>query len=440
MYSQTELLSDSSSESSERKSYLRRVRAAAFAGSLVEFYDLQIYSTAAALVFAHVFFPQLGKMAGTVVAFGTIGVAFVARPLGSILLGHLGDRLGRKQTLVITLVAMGLSTVLVGLLPTSNQIGIASPILLILLRVIQGFAAGGEFAGGALLVVENAPAEKRGAWAAVPMLGGAASTSLAGLTFLITSATMSDETFRAWGWRLPFLLSAVLLAVGLYIRVSMCETPVFAKEVHRRGASRVPILEAFKKQPRDMLLASLVEVPALALLYLVATFLVNYGVNQLRLGYSEVLWVTVTSGLLMLIGIWIGATLSDRVGRRPVLILSTGLSTVWALVLFPVLYIGTLASYAAVVIVTMLLSGLIVGPVGAFMSELFHTRYRYTAVGLCYNVAGILGGGLVPVIAAPIVSEYGNLAFGKVLAAICFVSFSCCLAIRETRRVALDTP
>lgn len=417
---------------------MKRIGAAGFTGTLIEFYDLQIYTTAAALVFAHVFFPQLGAAAGTIAAFGTIGVVFVARPLGSILLGHFGDKLGRKRTLVLTLLMMGLSTIGVGLLPTSQQIGIFAPIALIALRIIQGIAAGGEFAGAALLVAENAPPGKRGAWSALPNLGGAASNTVAGLTMLLTSVTMSSETFRAWGWRIPFLFSGVLLVVGLWIRMKMGETPIFAKQVSERGTSRVPILDAFSSQPRDLLLGCMVEVPAFSMLYLVVTFVLNYGVNTLRLSYTEVLLVTVTSGIITFIGILISSQLSDRIGRKPVLLIANGLAAAWALALFPILYSGTLAGYVAAVLVTLLIGGFIFGPVGAFMSELFPTRYRYTAVGVCYNASGIIGGALPPLVAAPIIARYGTYAFGAGLSGICVASFLCCLALKETRLRQLD--
>jgi MFS family permease len=431
-------LSGSATEAASASKEMKRIGAAGFTGTLIEFYDLQIYTTAAALVFAHVFFPDLGKVAGTVAAFGTIGVAFVVRPIGSILFGHFGDRLGRKRTLVITLLMMGLSTMLTGLLPTSEQIGVMAPILLIAARILQGIAAGGEFAGAALLVAENAPTERRGAWAALPQIGGAASNSVAGLTFLITSLTMNDATFRAWGWRIPFLFSAVLLLVGLYIRLNIRETKVFTKEVRRRGASRAPLLAAVKTQWRDLLLGSMVAVPAFAILYLVMTHVISYGVNQLKLSYTEVLWVSVANGFILIVGTVTTSRLSDRIGRRPVLIVSNALAAAWALVLFPILYTGTLFSYAMTVLVSLLIVGFISGPVGAFMSELFQTRYRYTAVGLCYNAAGIIGGGLPTLIAGPIIAAHGTMVFSKVLAAICFVSVCCCIALRETRWRALD--
>ena len=419
---------------------MRRVGAAGFAGTLIEFYDLQIYATAAALVFPHLFFPQLGTAAATVASFGTLGVAFVARPIGSVLFGHFGDRLGRKRTLVITLLIMGISTVLVGLLPTGEQVGALAPVLLIVLRVLQGIAAGGEWAGAALFVAENSPREKRGRWAMLPSLGGALAVSLAGLAFILTSATMTDETFQSWGWRLPFLVSVVLLGVGLYIRLRTEETPVFTREVARTGTSGAPFMEAFRKQRREILLGCAVEVPAFALLYLALTYMVSFARSNLGLSYIQVLGTTVASGLFMSLGILITSRLSDHFGRRPVLIASNGLAVLWSLALFPIIEVGSLTTYAISVAVSTLIVGFILGPVGALMSELFHTRYRYTAAGLCYNAAGILGGAVPPLFAGTIIAAAGGFAFGAVLAAVCLVSFFCCVTLPETRHRDLDAP
>jgi MFS family permease len=426
--------SDSSGQPAKQgQAGMRRVGAAGFTGTLIEFYDLQIYTTAAALVFGRVFFPQLGTAAGTIAAFGTFGVAFVARPLGSILFGHFGDRLGRKRTLVITLLLMGVSTVLVGLLPTGEQIGVVAPVLLVVLRILQGLAAGGEWAGAALFVAENAPPHKRAAWAVLPNFGAAIGLSCAGLTFLATTLTMSDEAFLAWGWRVPFLASGVLLGVGLYIRLKMDETPVFTEEVTRTGTATVPFVEALKKQPRAILLGCMVEVPSFALLYLALTHMVSFGVTQLQLSYTHVLLITVASGVFMSIGMLSTSRISDRVGRRPVLIVSTGLAVIWSLVLFPLLAVGTLTAFAIGVVGSTLICGLLLGPVGALMSELFHTRYRYTAAGLCYNAAGILGGAAPPLFAGAIIASAGPFAFGAVLAAVFVASFISCVALPETR-------
>ncbi|MFP3606469.1 MFS transporter [Paraburkholderia sp. SIMBA_053] len=417
---------------------MRRIAAAGFTGTVIEYFDLQVYSIAAAIVFAHLFFPQLGKAAGTVAAFGTIGVVFVARPLGSLIFGHFGDRIGRKHTLVISLVMMGLSTVLVGLLPTSAQIGVAAPILLVLLRVIQGIAAGGEFAGAALLISENAPPGRRGFWSSMPSVGGAVAISSGALAFTVTSMTMSADAFRTWGWRLPFLASTVLLVVGLYIRMKMEETPVFAKQVSQHGVSRVPIADAFRTQPLDILLGCMVSVPAFSMLYLVMTYVVNFGANNLHLGYTAVTVVSVVSGLIMIVGVLAGSSLSDLIGRRPTLIAGNGFAALWSLALFPTLHHGSMTSYSLTILVTMLVAGFVFGPVGAFMSELFDTRYRYTAIGVCYNAAGIVGGALPPLFAGPVIASYGAFAFGKAMGALCLVSLVCTACIRETRHRKLD--
>jgi MFS family permease len=416
---------------------MKRIGGSGFTGTLIEFYDLQIYATAAAIVFPATFFPQLGPAAGTVAAFGTLGVAFIARPVGSVLFGHFGDRLGRKKTLVTTLFIMGVSTLLVGLLPSGEQIGIAAPIILIVLRILQGLAAGGEWAGAALFVAENAPPAKRGIWSMLPSLGGALALSLAGLTFVATNLTMSEADFLGWGWRIPFLASVVLLAIGMYIRLKTEETPVFKAEVKATGTSTAPFLEALKVQPKHVILGCLVEVPAFALLYVTLTHMVSFGRESLDLSTLEVLATTVASGLFMSIGIVVTAKISDRTGRRPVLIASSSLAVVWSLLLFPVAEQGTLLSYAVSVVVTTLIVGFILGPVGALMSELFHTRYRYTAAGLCYNMAGIFGGAVPPLFAGAIVAAYGGFVFGVVLAVLALASVIACILLPETRRVNL---
>ncbi|MGF6967260.1 putative MFS family arabinose efflux permease [Paraburkholderia sp. WC7.3g] len=249
---------------------------------------------------------------------------------------------------------------------------------------------------------------------------------------------MSADAFRTWGWRIPFLFSTVLLLLGLYIRLRMNETPVFAKELRLRGASRFPVLDAIASQPRDMPLSCMVAVRAFTMLYLVVTYVLNYGASELRLGYTTVTLVSVASGIIMLLGVLVTSRLSDRIGRRATLIGANGLATLWAVLLFPVLHAGTFAAYAVAVVVTMFIAGFIFGPIGSYMSELFDTRYRYTAVGLCYNASGILGGAVPPLIAGPIISAYGTIVFGTVLAIMCFFCLCCCIALPETKHRALD--
>ncbi|MER5185431.1 MFS transporter [Streptomyces sp. NPDC002896] len=415
-----------------------RVATASFIGTVIEFYDFGIYGTAAALVFPEVFFPALGPAAGVTASFAALGVAFVARPFGSLLFGHFGDRLGRKKTLIATMLLMGLSTILVGCMPTADQIGVAAPVLIVMLRVLQGLAAGGEFAGAVLFSSEHAPKGKRGFWAMFPNFGGGGAITLANLTFLLTTLFMSDDTFISWGWRVPFLASFLLIIVGLWIRLRIDETPVFKNQVARSGPSRLPFLEALKHQPRQVLLATGTVMIGFALTYIGGTYLVSYGTTVLELPRAFVLSMAMVGGITISAGVVLGAVLSDRIGRRWVIVGAAGVAVVWALALFPLLDLGSRGVFAIGVPVTLFLSGIATGPQGAFLSELFHTRYRYTAAGLSYSLAGMLGGGVPPLIAPSVIDSFGSFFFGCILAGVCLISLICVLAVGETRQLDLD--
>lgn len=415
----------------------KRVAIAGFSGTLIEFYDFIIYGIAAALVFPEIFFPALGTAAGTAAAFATFGVAFVARPFGGVLFGHFGDRLGRKTTLVSTLLLMGIATVGVGLVPTVGEIGIAAPIIVIVLRIVQGLAAGGEWAGATLFTAEHAPAGKRGFWSMFPLLGGSFAVSLANGTFLLTGLGMSDEMFTSWGWRVPFLGSVILIAIGLWVRLTIDESPVFSKEVKNRGRSRMPFVAAVSSQPRTLLLAAGIGLTTFAYSYVSSTYLTTYATKTLELSRTFVLTTAVLGGIVLCSGIIVGAPLGDRVGRRPVLIGTSALGLVWSLSLFPILENGPTAIYAPVVLVTFFISGMNYGPLGSFIPELFNTRYRYTATGLSYNLGTVLAGGIAPLLAAPIVSSFGTFAYGIFLAALSLTAIVCTLALRETSKTAM---
>lgn len=417
---------------------MKRVASASFIGTVIEFYDFGIYGTAAALVFPQVFFPALGQAAATVASFATYGVAFVARPFGSIMFGHFGDRLGRKKSLIATMLLMGLATILVGCMPTANQIGVAAPIMIIVLRVMQGLAAGGEFAGAVLFSSEHAPKNKRGLWSMFPNFGGGGAITLANLTFLLTALFMSNSTFTSWGWRIPFLASFLLVIVGLWIRLRIDETPVFKNQVARSGTSRIPFIEAFKHQPLQVLLAAGTVMVSFALTYIGGTYLVSYGTVELGLPRTFVLAMAMVGGITISAGVVLGAVLSDRIGRRWVIVGAASVAVVWALVLFPILDLGSRTVFAIGLPVTLFISGIATGPQGAFLSELFHTRYRYTAAGLSYSLAGMLGGGVPPLVAASIISSYGSFTFGCILASVCLVSLICVLLVGETRQLDLE--
>ena len=415
------------------KNKMSKVAFASFMGTVIEFYDFGIYGTAAALVFAKAFFPALGDTAGTVVSFATLGIAFAARPLGAVLFGHWGDRLGRKRTLIATMTLMGTATVLIGLLPTAASIGVAAPIILIFLRICQGIAAGGEWAGAALFTSENAPPGRRGFWAMFTNLGGAVANMLALTTFLITGVLMSDEAFASLGWRVPFLISVVLVAVGLYIRLKIEETPVFATEVAQHGRSHLPVKEALVNQWQGILLGAGALLTAFAFGYIGIAYLTNYGTATLDFSGTQVFASGIFGNLVNGLCIISGGILADRIGRKRVLLFVNAAGIPWALLLFPVLDTKSSVAFFFGQAVTFVIAGHGFGVAGSFLSELFHTRYRYTAAGLAYAFAAILGGGVPPLLAAAIIPSAGAFTFGLVLMGYAVVALLCTFAVHETR-------
>ncbi|MGE3287722.1 MAG: MFS transporter [Pseudonocardia sp.] len=416
---------------------MHRVAIASATGTTIEFYDFFIYGTAAALVFGKVFFPALGPAAGTIAAFATAGVAFIARPFGAILFGHFGDRIGRKGTLVATLLLMGLSTVAIGLLPTAATIGVAAPILLIVLRVFQGLAVGGEWAGAVLLTAEYAPARKRGLYALFPQLGPSLAFALASATFLVTALTMSDESFLAFGWRIPFVASLILIAVGLYVRLSIEETPVFRAAAKNKALARNPLIDVLRAQTKEVLLAGGALTMLFAFFYIGVTYLTSYGTTQLGHSRPTVLSIGILGGAVMAICTILSAVYSDRVGRRTLILWGNAAAIVAALLLFPILDIGTPWSFALGLSLVMGLVGVAYGPAGAYLPEIFATHYRYTGAGMGYNLAGILGGAVTPFLAAWLVAGFGSFAIGIYLALMGLLSTLCVLALHETKDVDL---
>ncbi len=411
---------------------MRRIAIASMTGTVIEFYDFFIYGTAAALVFNKVFFPSLGAAAGTALALATFGVAFVARPFGSVLFGHFGDKLGRKRTLVTTLLVMGLSTLAIGLLPTTGTIGIAAPILLVLLRILQGLAVGGEWAGATLLTAENSPGKMRGKYALFPQLGPSLAFALASATFLTTALTMSSEAFLAWGWRVPFIGSVVLVAVGLYVRLAITETAAFmARE--KTTSTRMPVMEVLSTHTGRVLLGAGSTMAVFAFFYIGVTYLTSYGTQELGLPRTTVLAMGIIGGLVFAATTIAGAILSDRVGRRKMIIIGNASAIVGGIVAFPILDIGTPWAFGLGLSVVLGVVGIAYGPQGAQLPELFPTHYRYTGAGLAYNLAGVLGGGVVPLIATALVAGLGSsLAIGILLAGLSVVSLLCTIALPDT--------
>ena len=417
---------------------MRRIALASMTGTVIEFYDFFIYGTAAVLVFDKVFFPELGTAAATVAALGTTGVAFVARPFGSVLFGHFGDRLGRKGTLVTTLLMMGLSTLAIGLMPTTAAIGAVAPVLLVVLRILQGLAVGGEWAGATLLTAENSPAKARGKYALFPQLGPSVAFALASATFLVTALTMSNETFVAWGWRVPFIASILLVGVGLFVRLKLEETATFKEKRTAPGSTRLPVAEVFTSRPMAVFLGAGATTAVFAFFYIGVTYLTRYGTANLGLPRPTVLTMGIIGGLVFAATTITSAILSDRLGRRRLVIWGNVASVVAGVIAFPIIDIGTAWSFGLGLSIVLGVVGIAYGPIGAQLPELFPTRYRYTGAGIAYNLAGVLGGGVVPLISAALVPVYGSLAIGLLLAAVSLLSFGCAVAMPRTDAGSFD--
>lgn len=443
------------------KSKLRRVAAASSIGTTIEFYDFFVYGIAAALVFPAVFFPAADPTTATIASFATFAVAFFARPVGAILFGHFGDQIGRKRTLVWTLLIMGVATVGIGLLPGYNTgvfgvfeggIGIWAPILLVTARFFQGFAVGGEWAGATLLTAEYAPKGKRGLYAMFPQLGPAFAFFLASGTFLITSLTMGDASpaFLDYGWRIPFILSFVLVGVGLWVRLAVEETPVFKAQQAEKAAAkataaaapkavptRLPFLDALRFQRKEILIAAGALSSLFSLFYMGTAFMTSYGTKQLGLTRPFILGMGMVAAAVFGLATAASAIMSDKVGRRKVILVSCGLAVPWTLLLFPLLNTGSHAAFALGLIGTLTIFGIAYGPAGALLPELFQARYRYTGAGLGYNLAGILGGAIPPLFAAKLVAGGHSVWVGVMLAALSAVSVLCALAIKETKDASI---
>ncbi|MDT7618361.1 MAG: hypothetical protein QOF00_5808 [Pseudonocardiales bacterium] len=411
-----------------------RIAVASFVGTAIEFYDFYIYGTAAALVFGKLFFPSFSPVAGTLAALATFAVGFIARPIGAILFGHFGDRVGRKQMLIVSLLMMGLSTVAIGLVPSYATIGVAAPTLLALLRFVQGIGLGGEWGGAVLLATEHAPPGKRGLYSAFPQLGPAIGFALGNALFLLLGASMSPETFESWGWRIPFLASAVLLVVGFYVRMRISETPVFQAALDAQAQARVPFLELLRRQPKVLLLATLSFMLAFTMFYTITTFCLTYGTATLKISRTTMLVEAIVASLVMGAATLWFAVLSDRIGRRSLCIAAAVLCAVWAFPLFWLVQTRQPLLVGIGMTVGLIGFALLYGPMGAYFPELFRVRFRYSGSSFAYSAAGIIGGGVSPIVATDILARTGSTTgvswYLVSIAALCLV---CLLFLRETR-------
>ncbi|MBX0057834.1 MHS family MFS transporter [Escherichia coli] len=414
-----------------------KVLVASLIGTAIEFFDFYIYATAAVIVFPHIFFPQGDPTAATLQSLATFAIAFVARPIGSAVFGHFGDRVGRKATLVASLLTMGISTVVIGLLPGYATIGIFAPLLLALARFGQGLGLGGEWGGAALLATENAPPRKRALYGSFPQLGAPIGFFFANGTFLLLSWLLTDEQFMSWGWRVPFIFSAVLVIIGLYVRVSLHESPVFEKVAKAKKQVKIPLGTLLTKHVRVTVLGTFIMLATYTLFYIMTVYSMTFSTAAAPVGLglprNEVLWMLMMAVIGFGVMVPVAGLLADAFGRRKSMVI-----ILFALFAFtPLLGSGNPILVFAFLLLGLSLMGLTFGPMGALLPELFPTEVRYTGASFSYNVSSILGASVAPYIAAWLQTNYGLGAVGLYLAAMAGLTLIALLLTHETRHQSL---
>jgi metabolite-proton symporter len=418
-----------------------RVVAASMAGTTVEWYDFFLYGVAAAVVFPSVFFPSGDPAAGTLASLATFAIGFVARPVGGLVFGHYGDRIGRKKLLVVSLLMMGVATFAIGLLPGYATIGVAAPLLLVLLRLVQGFALGGEWGGAVLIVSEHGDPARRGYWASWPQAGVPVGQLAANGLLFALSSMQSNEDFVSWGWRIPFLLSAVLVLIGLYVRLAVEESPVFKQaqaRAERRAAAGVkeslPILEVFRRYPREVVTAMGARVAENVSYYIFTIVITTYATKQLGLPSSTVLGAVLIGAAVHLLTIPMWGALSDRYGRRPLYLLGAAGVGVWAFAFIALVNTRSFPMIVLAVVGGLLFHGAMYGPQAAFLSELFGTKVRYSGVSVGYQLASILAGGLAPLVAVWLYTRFDSgYAVAVYVAACALITIVAVGTYSETR-------
>jgi len=416
----------------------RKVIVASLIGTSLEWYDFFIYGTAAALVFNELFFPEFDPLVGTLLAFATYAVGFVARPLGGVVFGHYGDKIGRKNVLVVTLLLMGIATFLVGLLPTYDSIGVWAPILLVVLRFLQGLGLGGEWGGAVLMSLEHGAPERRGLNASWPQVGVPVGLLLAnGVLSLMTSVT-SEDAFLSWGWRVPFLLSGVLVIVGLWIRWTITESPLFVEVEHEQAKARAPIVDVVRLYPKRVMLAIGARVGVDVAFYTFVLFVTTYVVTYLELPGRYALNAVLIAAACQLALIPLFGALSDRIGRRPVYIAGAVGAGIWIFVFFPLLETESFALIVLAVVIALVLHAAMYGPQASFIAEMFPTKVRYSGASMGYQMAGIIGGALAPIIAVALLDRFDSwVPVSVYVVAVLVVTVVCVLIAPETSKTDL---
>lgn len=415
-----------------------RVLFASLVGTTIEFFDFYIYATAAVIIFPHLFFPASSGSAAVLQSLATFAIAFIARPIGAALFGHLGDRIGRKATLVAALLTMGISTVCIGLLPTYAQIGIVAPLLLALCRLGQGLGLGGEWSGAVLLATENAPEGKRAWYGMFPQLGAPIGFILATGSFLLLSAAIPEQAFMQWGWRIPFIASAVLVIVGLYIRLKLHETPAFQKVLDKQKEVNIPFKEVVTKHTGKLILGTIAAICTFVVFYLTTVFALNWGTTKLGYARGEFLELQLFATLCFAAFIPLSAIFAEKFGRK-----ATSIGVCIAAAIFGLFFSSMLESGNTLIVFLFLCTGLAImgltyGPIGTVLSEIFPTSVRYTGSALTFNLAGIFGASFAPLIATKLAETYGLYAVGYYLTAASLLSLIAFLLICETKNVDVN--
>lgn len=427
-------------QTTEQQRQARKVLLASFIGTTFEWYDFFIYASAAALVFAPLFFPDVSDLVGQLAAFSTFAVGFIARPIGGLVVGHFGDRVGRKSMLVFCLLSMGIATVLIGCLPTYHDIGIWAPILLVVLRIFQGIGVGGEWGGAVLMAVEYAPPNRRGLYGGFVQIGTPAGLILANIAFLGALALVPEDQFLVWGWRVPFLLSAILVIIGLVIRLQIEETPVYASaKRHDTAKHRLPIMEVLKSHWRQVVTGGLAHSSTTMIGYVLIAYILSYGVGVLGMAKSTMVMLVLVASAVWLVTCLVFAAWSDRLGRRRIYIAGSIAALAWVFPFFLLIDTMNVWLMGVALIGLALALAAMYSPIAALLSELFPTRVRYTGNSLSYQVGTLFGGAFVPVIATSLYHAFGtSMAVSGYMFISVLIGFLAILFVPETSRIDIN--